>query len=297
MNPEPSTGSIFNRFSSSAINETSEFLQSNSLVAKVAFLLLVVFVFIIILQVSLTILGNYYSSTSANPHLIDGMIDATTQITIPQDGSTGSIPIIRSVNANTGIEFTWSVWVYINGSNYNPSAPREKYQNVFYKGNDVLPTVGAGITTDPEFDGVNYPNNSPGLYIAPNTNELVVFMNTYDVINDPIRIPDIPLNKWVNVVIRCKDTTIDVYINGTVIRSVELSGIPKQNYGDVYVAKNGGFSGYISNLWYYNYALNVMDIQKLVVKGPNTKVQEGTNALASKDSSYISLRWFFANSE
>jgi hypothetical protein len=54
-------------------------------------------------------------------------------------------------------------------------------------------------------------------------------MNTFNVINEEITIPDVPLNKWVNVIIRCQNTTLDVYINGTITRSVELTGVPKQN--------------------------------------------------------------------
>jgi hypothetical protein len=55
-------------------------------------------------------------------------------------------------------------------------------------------------------------------------------MNTFSVINEQIVIPDLPLNKWVNVIIRCENTTLDVYINGTITRSHMLHGVPKQNY-------------------------------------------------------------------
>ena len=120
-------------------------------------------------------------------------------------------------------------------------------------------------------------------------------MNTYNDINEEILIPDIPLNKWFNVIIRCQNTTLDIYVNGTIVRSLELSGVPKQNYGDVYVAMNGGFNGYISNLWYYNYALGTAAIQNLVHKGPNTKMV-GTNGMNVKDTSYLSLRWFLNGS-
>jgi hypothetical protein len=136
------------------------------------------------------------------------------------------------------------------------------------------------------------PNNAPGLYIAPNTNSLVVVMNTFNVINEEIVIPDIPINKWVNVIIRCENTTLDVYINGTIARSINLVGVPKQNYGDVYVAMNGGFDGYISNLWYYNYSLGTAAIQKIINGGPNTKMIGG-NGLADTTYNYLSLRWFF----
>jgi hypothetical protein len=68
--------------------------------------------------------------------------------------------------------------------------------------------------------------------------------------------------------------------------------MPKQNYGDVYVAMNGGFDGNISNLWYYNYALGTTAIQNLVKKGPNTKMI-GTTGLNDNTYDYLSIRWFF----
>jgi hypothetical protein len=142
-----------------------------------------------------------------------------------------------------------------------------------------------------ETNGLNFPNNAPGLYIAPDTNELVVIMNTFEEINKEITIPNIPLNKWVNVIIRCQNRTLDVYVNGTITRSVELLGVPKQNYGNVYVAMNGGFNGYISNLWYYNYALGTAEIQNISNKGPNTKMVGST--LNDTNTDYLSLRWFF----
>ena len=94
------------------------------------------------------------------------------------------------------------------------------------------------------------------------------------------------------MIIRCKNTTLDVYINGTISKSIELHGVPKQNYGNVFVAPNGGFSGYISNLWYYNYALGTTEINRLVINGPNTDMT-GTDTLNMTNSNYLSLRWFF----
>jgi hypothetical protein len=262
---------------SASQNGVADFLDSNSLVAKVSFLLLVIFLFIIVLQFSITFLG-WFFNPSDSPHLIDGMVDGKQMLIIPQDPSeTGSKTINRSVNATNGIEFTWSIWIFIN----DLGKPDNKYQHIFHKGNDTLDTVG-----------LNYPNNAPGLYISPNTNELTVIMNTFDVINEEVTIPDIPLNKWINVIIRCKNTALDVYINGTITKSVQLLGVPKQNYGDVYIAMNGGFDGYISNLWYYNYSLGTAAIQNLVKKGPNTKMT-GSSAMNMKNPNYLSLRWYF----
>jgi hypothetical protein len=120
-------------------------------------------------------------------------------------------------------------------------------------------------------------------------------MNTFNVINEEITIPDVPINKWFNVIIRCKNTTLDVYANGTIIRSINLVGVPKQNYGDVYVGMNGGFDGNVSNLWYYNYALGTAAIQKIVSDGPNTNMI-GSTGMNDKSRNYLSLRWFFYGS-
>jgi hypothetical protein len=274
-----SDNGVFNTFSTNrGTFGTKEFLESNSLVAKFAFLLLVLFAFIVLLRLGITVLS-YMFKPNMSPHLIDGMVDATQMIIFPQDpSSNGAVTIYRSVDATDGLEFTWSTWIFINGLQTNAGI----FKHVFSKGNSDLTE-----------NGMIQPNNAPGLYIAPNTNSLVVVMNTYNVINEEITIPDIPLNKWVNVIIRCQNTTLDVYINGTIARSINLVGIPKQNYGDVYVAMNGGFDGYISNLWYYNYALGTTAIQNIVNGGPNTKMIGGNLSMTVPMYNYLSLRWFF----
>ena len=277
-----SDNSGFNAFSTNKGSNSSgvkEFLESNSLVAKLAFLLLVLVAFVFLLKIGINVI-NWIFAPNESPKLINGMIDATQMIVFPQDpSSNGSVTIYRSINTNDGIEFTWSVWMYVSDLQYLEG----KYRTVFYKGNYNFNS-----------DGLNYPNNAPGLYIAPYSNALVVKMNTFDVIDEEVRIPDIPINKWINVIIRCQNKVLDIFINGTISRSIELLGVPKQNYGDVYVAANGGFSGYISNLWYYNYALGTAAIQNLVKSGPTLTVSNNQqNPLDVKNPDYLSLRWYF----
>lgn len=272
----------YNTFSTTKGNFTTrDFFQSNSIIAKIAFLLLVIFLFIIFLRLGISLLA-YFLKPNDNPKLINGMVDATQMLIFYQDPSyNNSVTINRSINENEGIEFTWSIWIYINNLQSNPNM----YKHIFSKGNSDIDASS----------GIIQPNNAPGLYIAPNKNDLVVIMNTFNVINEEIIIPNIPINKWVNVIIRCKNTSLDVYINGTIARSINLIGVPKQNFGDVYVAMNGGFNGYISNLYYYNYALNLNTIQNILYNGPNTKMI-GSNAIINSIYDYLSLRWYFYGS-
>jgi len=266
----------FNLFSTNKKSGLKDFLDSNSLVAKFAFLLLVIFLFVILLRLGIILLTSIFARSTSN-HLVRGMVDAKQAIVIPQDPSANDAnTIYRSINAVDGIEFTWSVWIFIDDLQYLSG----QFKHIFHKGNNKIVD-----------NGLNMPNNAPGLYIAPNTNALVLIMNTFNVINEEIIIPDIPLNKWVNVIIRCQNTTLDVYINGTISRSTNLTGVPKQNYGDVYVAMNGGFSGNISNLWYYNYALGTAAIQNIANKGADANMKN--NALHIIKPEYLSLRWYF----
>ena len=264
----------------SALTGTKEFLESNSIVAKVAFFLLVLIVFILLLRVGIQIIS-YFLSPSSTPTLVDGMIDATHMQIVPQDPKLPhAVPIMRSVNQEDGIEFTWAVWTYIKDLK-----PENLYKHVFHKGNNKI---------DGSM-GMNFPNNAPGLYITPHTNNFAIVMNTFNKIKEEIVVEDIPLNKWICVVIRVENHNLDVYINGVIVKRHKLASVPKQNYGDVYVSMNGGYNGFTSDLKYWNYALNIREIQKLVDAGPNMEMKD--NSMIESEPRYFSLRWFFQNPE
>lgn len=272
----------FSQFSSNRyLSGTKDFLESNSIVAKFAFLLLVLIVFVIILRLGATLFSWLFAPRS-DPILIDGMVDAKQMMKIPQDPAVnGAIPILRSTDQTEGLVFTWSVWMFIDDLQYR----RNEYKHVFHKGNDDINVTKVPI-------GMNHPNNAPGLYIAPDTNALIVVMNTFDTINEEIVIPDIPINKWMNVIIRVdQQHKLDVYINGRLTRRHILAGVPRQNYGDVFVSMNGGFSGYTSELRYFNEAIGTNQIQTIVDNGPNMNMKS-SNMTDSKPR-YLSLRWFF----
>jgi hypothetical protein len=278
------SGSPFANFSLSKYTDAStEFLESNSLVAKLSFLLLVVFVFFVLLKLITALMSYFLNKSNINPtKLIDGMVNANQAFEFKQSPSDpSSKTIYRSDNKITGIEFTWSTYLFIRDLD---STTHSNLYHVFHKGNN---NIDSG-------SGLNSPNNSPGLYIDKSNNSLNVVMNTFTSVTETITVPNIPRNKWINVIIRCQNRKIDVYVNGLIAQSYELSAVPKQNYGNVYVAQNSGFPGYISNLWYYNYALSIGEIQRLNYFGPSTEAANISGSFDKKvDPDYLSLRWYF----
>lgn len=214
---------------------------------------------------------------SSTVHLLDGMVAGNQQVVFPQDPSKPTT-IYRSQDESSGLEFSWSTWLFLDSN----TRDHAQFQHIFSKGNQEI-----------DSNGVVLPSNAPGLYLAPHSNTLVVFMNTYAAMQEKIEVPNVPMNKWVHVLVRCRGQMLDVYINGTVSRSVDLGAVPKQNNGEVSIGLNGGFDGYVSNLWYFPYDISLAAIQALVSAGPNTSLVHSTSALFSASSTnYLSYRWF-----
>lgn len=273
----------FSKFSAEP-DAGSQYSFSNTIVAKFAFFILVIIVFMFLMNLGIKLIA-YFTGPKGNPYVIRGMIDGTYGVVVPQDPkNSNAVSIVRSNNQNTGIEFTWSVWLYLNDLN----ADVKKYQHIFNKGDNAF-----------NDSGIANINNAPGLYLGPANNVLHIIMNTVDGkdTKDIIDIKNIPIRKWVNVVIRLENTMLDVYINGTISSRLILENVPKQNYNDIFVCQNGGFSGKLADLRYYNSALNVFDINRIVSAGPNTSTSSLTDDQQSLSSgfSYLSSRWFASN--
>ena len=220
----------------------------------------------------------YFLSPPRNPAVIDGLLTGNTPITVTQDPKNkDSVMIFRSNNQSKGLEATWSVWLNIDGL-----TNAGKLAHVFNKGNDIYdkPTGYATV------------NNGPGLYIKPDTNTIQIVMdeaNMQKACN--ISLDNIPLKKWFHVVMRIQNNILDVYINGIISSRYVFNGVPKQNYDSVNVCQNGGFSGKLSNLFYYDHALSIFDINNLVLRGPN--LTESSKVKSNIGNyTYLSNTWY-----
>jgi len=239
-------------------------------------------VFTIGMMIGINIIG-YFVSPDPNPYIVKGLISGNTPLVFQQDPRIkGSVPIERSSNQEFGLEFSWAIWL-----NISDLGKTGEYQHIFHKGDN-------NIQTDGDHIGMNFPNNAPGLYLSPTTNELVVVMNTFTTINEEIKISNIPLNKWLHVVIRVQNNNLDVYINGSLAKRHVLANVPKQNYGNVNVGLNGGFQGFISDLRYYSHALQPGEIVSIVNAGPNLTLAPSnpTKTNIGGTPPYLSLQWY-----
>jgi hypothetical protein len=99
---------------SSFVRGSKDFLSSNSLVAKIVFLILVVIGFVLLIRWGSQLI-TWFLAPSKNPKLISGMKQGYIAKVVPQDPAiAGAMPVMRSSNQGDGLEFTYTVWLFIN---------------------------------------------------------------------------------------------------------------------------------------------------------------------------------------
>lgn len=298
-------GEGFSKFQNSqVVSGSKDFLMSNTLIAKIAFLLLVIIGFFIVFRMATQLIMWIYSP-SPEPYLITCRRDGKETKNIPVDPSIkNSVPILRSINEKEGIEFTWSIWLFIDKPHEAPNSGT-KYYHIFSKGTKGI------LSREKNFDA------APGLYIKSIKtdngnnnnleNSLVAVMNTYKglgdgggLIDENVVIKNIPIRKWFHVALRLENKNFDSYVNGILHTRKVLKSLPRQNYGDVHVSEKGkiiggtsttteyGFSGELSSLRYFNSALNPVEISNIVKVGPNMCTDES----AQEYPPYFSDNWY-----
>ena len=276
-----------------SVNQLFEFMDSNNYIAKLTFIVFMIFVLMILTQLILRIIIYIYSPKQ-DIVLLPGKMNADKPRTITQTPNSSTY-VIPSTNQTYGIECTWSVWIYITKLNVG-----NLYSNIFFKGL-YNPTL---------CNNMNVPVNAPGVYIyndtVTNSATLYILMDTYTTpgayinsntskcIIEDNKIPHIPLNSWVNILLTLYGSNLDVYINGIISKSIVLNGVPKQNNGDVSIGSVNGFSGYISTLRYISRRLYTNEIQTLFSNGPNNTSLD-TEQTIDTSYNYFSFNWYTNN--
>jgi hypothetical protein len=240
---------------------------------QVFLLALITYTVLIMGKNFMQVIGVYGDSTlMLLPYLYDG-----PQVIFQDPNVQGAITIQPSVNAPTGLEFSYSCFLLINKSTFQGGSAGLRH--VFHKGSPVYK-----------------PLMCPGVYVKNNDNTLVVYMNEAGAWNTECEIPNIPVGKFFHLAIVVRNMDVDVYINGNVAHRLKLSSVPKQNFGDLYVFKTESFSdasaspdhpftvtgsasGLISRLAYTGYALNYEQLDAMVRAGPSKQLVSATQNL------------------
>jgi hypothetical protein len=92
-------------------------------------------------------------------------------------------------------------------------------------------------------------------------------------------VANVPLQRWFAVSLSVSGRNVDIYLDGLLVRSCLLPGVPRSARGNMEIMPGGGFSGSVIDLYHYSRSLVPADAQAFAAAGTN-----GTsyNALPSK---------------
>lgn len=213
---------------------------------------IVVFVFVVVL---LYILYHY---ATKNAHTLSGLTSAKTMQRIDAGSLTDP-----TVGASSN--FAYSIWYFIDDWNYR------------YGESKIL--FGRMIAAEGSNAG-NVLQPCPSVTFGPIENNLKVSLTVYPGTEDdtPVvgshfvehhcGIENVPIQKWCNVLISVLGRTLDIYLDGKLVRTSVLPGVAKIDVNSsVYITPMGGFSGWTSKFEYWNNAMNPQEAWNVYAKG------------------------------
>ena len=197
-----------------------------------------------------------------------------------------------------GGEFTVSTWIYVSNWSYrggkNKSIIRiggnnfdtirvylgahnpKLYVRLHTKENTMVMGSGAPLATASATATATTTSASTSAVQSENldisSRSLLNTLQTESGLLDNLHtcdIPELPLQRWVNISISVNGKTVDVYIDGKLSRSCVLSAPFRVDDGyNATILEYGGFGGQIANTIMYDTALNPEEVYKNYMAGP-----------------------------
>jgi hypothetical protein len=217
-------------------------------------------IFLVFIIVLIVMFLQYYFT---DPYTLQKVKGGKTSSTISASTLATNSDNVASTN------FAYSVWFYVNDWNYRYGEPKVIFGRMGSKsgtGNGSIPGV-SGL--DP----------CPAVVLGAVENNISVSLGCYPGVDEKptsggntvvhtCTIANVPIQKWVNLVLSVYGRTMDLYIDGKLVRTCLLPGVASvNNNADIYVTPSGGFDGWTSRLQYFPNSLNPQEVWNIYTKG------------------------------
>jgi hypothetical protein len=191
-----------------------------------------------------------------------------------QNGQTASTISASSLATNgSGVpssNFGYSVWFYVNDWNYRYGEPKVIFGRMGSQSNQ-----GSG-----SIQGVNGLDPCPAVVLGAVENNISVSLGCFpgadeeptttggNTVVHTCNVANIPIQKWVNLIVSVYGRSMDIYIDGKLVRTCLLPGVASiNNSANIYVTPSGGFNGWTAKLQYYPNSLNPQEAWNIYSQG------------------------------
>ena len=202
------------------------------------------------------------------------MSDTTSLQDALQNGQNATVIKASDLatSATPSSNFAYSSWFYVNDWNYRYGEPKVLYGR-----------MGATSSSkeNGSIEGVSGLDPCPAVVFGAVENNLNISLGCYPGIDQTPTTPggntvihtcvvaNVPIQKWVHLVISVYGRTLDVYIDGKLVKTCLLPGVANVNpNADLMVTPGGGFDGWTAKLAYFPNALNPQEAWNLYTKAP-----------------------------
>lgn len=204
-------------------------------------------------------------------------------------------PITIQTDAMPGIyeggEFSVSMWLNIVNWNYRKGFNK----HILSIGGNTFDTMRVYLGGNKPKLHIRLQTRDPGAAYSPGSYEAMTSENLsktdYNAVFNTIQtdsellsgtplcdLPEIDLQKWINIVICVNGKTVDVYFDGKLARSCILPSFYKVDAGGYTgtLLAHGGFGGQIANVGMYAASLNPEAVHSIYMAGPEPITNFGT---------------------
>ena len=168
---------------------------------------------------------------------LSGLIPAQTMITIQPSN------LASSANYGNTSNYTYSIWFFVEDWNYRYGEPK---------------VIFGRMTT-----GTGQKEPCPSVTLGPIQNNIIVSLAVYPGIDEvpengtnyivhSCGISNVPIQRWCNFFMSVYGRTLDLYLDGKLVRTCVLPGVAKiDSSAPLYITPMGGFSGWTSRFQYW----------------------------------------------
>ena len=157
-----------------------------------------------------------------------------------------------TLSSNNTSNYTYSTWIYIDDWNYKYGTRKTILSRVNKDGKPSPSIVLDGLDNNVIISVTCYSTTSS---------------NSNTIVHECI-IKNIPIQKWTNIIISLYGRTLDVYLEGKLVRTCLLPGVSKvDSSSDINITPDGGFSGFTSNIQYHTTASNPQQAYNIYKEG------------------------------
>jgi hypothetical protein len=186
-----------------------------------------------------------------------------------RDMSTFSASSLASMGSDAPAgNFAYSVWFYVNDWNYRYGQPKVLFGRM---SKSSVSMSGLGVSGSEPCPLVQFNSNANDLEIYLQNYSTTATTETTATTPFKCAVSNIPIQRWVNLSISVYGRTLDVYLNGKLVKTCVMPGIAKiNNTTDLSLTPNGGFEGWTSKFSFFPMPMNPQDAWDIYSKGPTT---------------------------